>query len=482
MNQNESNHLRQLLATFDASSLGEGDPNLGTNLLATMACVLADLAPADNTIRTKDGKPARLGVSLLVNGPASTGLVLDEVLSEVGRRQSNLWRHLVRYAERIEQQGRKPGGCQLPMDPKAGPGEDLVAATQHDLEPLMNTRNEIWGQIFNTPVGEDMAALCDRPKFLLSLTRPGDLEAQLRDLRPGPTLVHAGCTRPQDLSALCEAGSALIEGRRALGAGCETARGHFLITDPLQMLAKAAREPDDDSAWLGHFLWLCDGNAGPCAPSVGSTSDAPEMITTRFRLALDSVLAGRMNVPVEKPIPLSLDTRQARVRFRKFLDGIEPRLPGISLACRNLIDTLAFGLGLMARIARRDPGSYGALNPFSREPVEGLEKRLPLSVDGIEALARFLVHRMANARAVMIHTAAVAQRRSQIERVRRKLQQGPADVRKICRDLKLPVGVCEPCLRWLEEAGVVRRIDRKWEVIDGTRFRFEDHSVPLLEI
>ena len=72
--------LHQLAATYQVAALGQGDPTLGFNLLATMAVVLADLAPTNGTVTTKDGGPARLGVNLLVTGSASAGLVLDEVL------------------------------------------------------------------------------------------------------------------------------------------------------------------------------------------------------------------------------------------------------------------------------------------------------------------------------------------------------------------------------------------------------------------
>lgn len=482
MSENSGAALRELVAVFQADSLGEGDTNLGLNHLTTMACVLADLAPTDDTIRTRDDKPARLGVNLLVTGPASAGLVLDELLLEVGRRQNNQWHHLLRYARQVEQQRQKLGATLPPTDPKSGAPEDRVAETQHELEPLLNTRSESWSRIFSQRPEEDMAALVTRPKFFLRLARPRDLEAQLRGLRPGHTLVHAGCTRPKDLSALAELGSALTEGRYSLDNGCETASSHFIITDPLQMLAKAAQDPDDDTAWLRHFLWLCDGKAGPCAPGSGGTDDGPDMVTKRFRMALDNVLARRMNDPAEEITPLPLDTRQAKVRFREFLYEMEPRLPGIPLACRNLIDTLAFGLGCIARIARLDPRSYDAAHPFSREPVEGLENPLPLTVDGVEALARFLVHRMANARVIMLHAAAIARRQSQIERIYVKLRQGPVDARKISKDLKIPAPERDSCLSWLQEAGLVRQVNRKWEAIDGTRLRFEEHAIPLLEL
>jgi hypothetical protein len=474
--------LESLLTAFEVTCLGEGDTNAGANLLATMAVTLADLAPTDNTILTKDERPARLGVNLLVTGPASAGLVEDEILPEVSRRQANLWNYLQRYAEHIKQQQQKQGASLPPMDPKSGAPEDRVAETQYELESLCHTRAESWGRIFTETPEEDVTALINRPKFVVGLRSPEDLPAQLRGLRPGHTLVHAGCTRPKDLAAQAESGSALVGGRYPLGNGCETARGHFFITDPLRMLDRATREPDGDTAWLGHFLWLCDGEAGPQAPTDGREANRPEMVTTRFRVALDSILARRMNAPEKEPLHLVLDTREARIRFRAFLAGMEPRLPGISMAAWNLIDSLTFGLGRMAAIARLDPRSYDAIHPFSREPAEGLEERLPLSVAGIEALARFLVHRMSNARTVMAHADDVARRQWQIRRIFRKLEQGPAEARKIYRNLGLLAADCDGCLGWMEKAGIAFQINRRWELAEEAVLRFENHPIPLLEV
>jgi len=457
MNETESKHLLDLLTIFNARALGEGDDIAGANLVVCMAGLLADLAPDDGTILTMDGRPARLGLNLLVTGPTITGMVVDEVVQEVSRRQSNLWQYLLRYSKLIETQKQKFGASLPPMDPKRGAPEERFAETQQELEPLFHTRAASWARIFSESPSEDVSALTSRPKFLLSLSKPEDLSCQLQGVRPGQPLVHAGCSKSSDLSALADAGAALIEGRYPLGNGCEVARANLLVTDPHQVLQRVVNDPDEGTAWLGHFLWICDGKAGPNAPNAGDTPDRPETITQRFGMALDAVLATRMNLPEKQCIQLPLNTRKAKVRFRKFLAEMEPRLPGISMAARNLIDSLVFGLGEMAKI----------------------KKQLPLSIDGVEALARFLVVRMANARAMMMHSGAVTRRQSQIERVHRKLQQGPADTRKICRDLSLRVNDCEPCLRWLEAVEIVRQIDRKYELVDTTPIRFEDHRVPL---
>ena len=460
MSQADVEALRQLVATFQTEAIGEGDPNLGFNLLAAMAGTLANLAPTDGTITTRDGRPARLGINLLVTGSASAGLVLEEVLTEVGRRQTNFRRHLQSYVALIDQQQGKMGATLPPMGPKSSGAEDSFAETQQELDGLFNTRLEAWSRILREAPAEQLPQLVARARFLVSVAQAGELNVQLRRLRPGQALIHAGCTSPKDLVSLSAHGAAIIEGRYPLGDTGEVVRGNFLITDPLGMLQKAAKEPDEKSVWLGHFLWLCDGEAGPEAPVARKASDQPETTTERFRKALDSVLARRMNLPKKEPIQLALDTRKAKVRFRGFLAEMEPRLPGISMAARNLIDTLAFGLGQMASI----------------------EQRLPLSLDGVEALACFLVRRMGNARTMMLHAGAVSRRRWQIERVFRKLEQGPTEPRKIYRNLSLLASDCDECLRWMEEAGIARRVNRKWELQEGARLRFEDCTIPLLDV
>ena len=100
---------------------------------------------------------------------------------------------------------------------------------------------------------------------------------------------------------------------------------------------------------------------------------------------------------------------------------------------------------------------------------------------GVEAFARFLVRRMANARAAVLHAGAIAQRRSQIERVVRKLSSGQVKARTIYRDLSIPAADCNECLLWLEEAAVIRRVDDRWDLVQGAQLSFNDCTAPLLE-
>ena len=401
-----------------------------------MAGVLADLAPDDGTILTRDNRPARLGVNLLISGSASTGRVVDEVITEVGRRQHNFAANLRHYIDFINEQREKFGASLPPMDPRPGSLIDLFAETQSDLASPIGRRNQVWSRILNEDLAEKVTDLALRPKFLVTAARPGDLENQLQGLRPGRPLVHLGLGQPADLARLADPGAALVEGRFTPGTGCETVCANLLITDPMQMLGEAAKAPDDRTAWLRHFLWLCDGEAGPEAPAAAQESDVPETTAERFRLALDDVITRRLNLPKERPTLLALETREAAIRWTAFLGEMEPRLPGISGAARNLITSLVFGLGEMARIRMpmiEDPRS---VQLQIEEPR--FEKPLPLSTAGVEAFARFLVRRMVNARTVVLHSAALALRRSQIERVYWKLSRGPAEPREIYHNLGLP--------------------------------------------
>lgn len=460
MDKRESEALRELFTLFQVTELGRGDPQVGANVLAAMAGALANLAPADGTVVTEDGMPVRLGMNLLISGSATSGQVIDEVITEVGQRQANLSENLRHYLALIKRQEGKFGGSLPPMGPGANRLIDDLAETQSELGPLFGRRGEIWSRLLNEVSTEQVTDLARRPKFLVTCSRPGDLETQLQGIRPGRPLIHLGLGQPGDLASLADPGAALVEGRFPRENSGEMIRANVFITDPLQMLRDTATDADPGTAWLGHFLWLCDGSAGPEAPNT-EASNVPKMIMERFRKALDQVIPLRLNIPEKKPIVLGKGTHEATVRWAGFLREMEPLLPGISGSTRNLIASLLFGFSEMAK----------------------LDKRFTFPMLGVEAFARFLVRRMANSRAVILHSGAIAQRRAQIERVFWKLQQGPNGPRGIYRNLhRLPKSDCEACLRWMERAGLARCVGEKWELVEGARLSFDEPTTPILEV
>lgn len=223
----------------------------------------------------------------------------------------------------------------------------------------------------------------------------------------------------------------------------------------------AAQNPDERTrCWLGQLLWLTDGDAGPDAPhsEPGGVQTSSARIEHRFRLALGKVMTYRFNLPDLVPMVLFADTREASVRWAGFLRDMEPRLPGISGAARNLLTTLVFGLGLLTPKFRR------------------------ITVEGVEAMARFLVRRMANARIAIMHSGEVARRRIQITRVFHKLGNGPMSARMFCRHLKITAADRDEVLRWLEVSELVIRDRDEWQLREGARLRFNDSTVPILEV
>ena len=87
----------------------------------------------------------------------------------------------------------------------------------------------------------------------------------------------------------------------------------------------------------------------------------------------------------------------------------------------------------------------------------------------IEALARFLVHRMANARSAMLYSAQSARRLDLEEKMLRKLGSEPVTARILSRRFtRLPAGQCLEILEDLEAEGKVRRIDdRLWQALQS---------------
>ena len=287
-----------------------------------------------------------------------------------------------------------------------------------------------------------------------------DIESQLNRLRTNNPLVHLGASKPEDLSKYSEVGAALLEGRYPLDDGVRTVKGNILITDPMHMLTAAARIADDRTAWLGQLLWLTDRDTGPDVPTVehGPAQPSTVRLEQRFREALGRVMTHRLNLPDLPPLVLFCDTRKAMARWSAFLREMEPRLPGITGAARNLLTSLVLGIGLMATKASR------------------------ITLTGIEAMSRFLVRRMANLRTAILHAGDLARRREQITRIFHKLGAGPMNPRKLCCDLKIAAAERDGALQWLEQAGLVHRLPDAWERREGVRLSFTDCTLPFLEV
>jgi hypothetical protein len=456
-----TDELTPLLRNFQVAALGGGDPTAGCNLLAAMACTLANLAPDDGSIVHPDSSPARLGTSLLVHGPTTSGQAVDEIITEICRKQENLLQHLQSYLTANKKWKAQPHYVELHT---ADPGEDTsmtyIQRTQHQASIYRGDPAQAWRAVLDTSAHPSLVQVIMQPKFFVSVRGRKDIEIQMTKLRPGPALVHLGLTHPDDIGHFSDDGAAILEGRYALDNGTRTIKGHLLITDPMLVLATAAQEPDERTLWLGQLVWLSDGDHGPVAPQQDNYSavhsSAP--IEHNFRRALSQLLAQRLSTQEKASFMLCADIRPHLCSWRMFLTSMEPQLPGISAAARSLFTSLFFGLQLMT------------------------DKPKELCAASVEALARFLVRRMANARHSIMRAGELAHRRKQIARIFHKLNNGPMDSQKICRDLKMAAADRDQALRWMKSANLVTQQDNKWVLREGALLNFTDCTAPLLEV
>ena len=460
--QDEASALAALQETFDVTALGSGDPVVGFNVLAAMACTLANLAPDDGSVIHDDFVVARLGTSLLVHGGASAGGVIDEVISEVIKRQANLTDICQSYLGWRAKNQENPNAL-IPKDRSGTDAANLFLNALHPEQPLFGRRVDVWKDALEKAPNERDLHLAARPKFLVSAGKPGDLNEKLRGLRPGRPLVHLGFSSPEDLTQFSETVPALLESRYPLGDG--VVRGNIIVTDPMRVLEAAASDPGVKTGWLGQLLWLTDGDAGPQPPG-GEIHHAPganPMIIERFQAAVTNLMARRLGSYQDeplKPLVLAAGAEQANKRWTDFLRKMEPSLPGVSGACRNLLTSLVFGLGEMARI----------------------EKALKFTVAGVEAFARYLVRRMANVRMTILRAGEIARMQQQVGKIFAKIRSGVTCERKIGKDLKISAVDRDKGLRWLAAAGIVYREAGGWMPCEGARLDFNHCTLPLLEV
>ncbi|MDB4758801.1 hypothetical protein OAF99_00505 [Akkermansiaceae bacterium] len=456
---NDAIALKKLLTSFRVQDLGDGDEVQGINTLVAMAISLANLTPDENWIVDSHGRNIRLGVNLFVTGSVSSGAISDDVISQIDSRQKNLNRTLQRYLSWIKEQKAKPMAS-LPPQGDNDPGTEscLSRILQNDHQGLL-TEDQEWENILTYDSTESFSDFLQRPNFFVAASRPRNLASEITALRPGHPLVHLGLSHPSDIDNFSEPGAELIEGRFTTTTG-EPVRGNILMTDPLELLKESAKNPTERSAWLKQFLWLCDSSAGPDVSALAPAHGDSSPIRKRYNFVLNRVLVERLNRKRINQMSIALDTRASVIRFRAFLNQMEPQLPGITGACRNLINSLAFGLGEMAQI----------------------KQQFPVSPEAVEELAMLLVRRMANARNTMLHDAALKQRQKLIKRIFNKLAKGEYNTRTIYKDLSMAADECRSCLTWLENSELIYLSREKWHLADNAELSFSNSLHPLLEV
>jgi hypothetical protein len=442
----EAEALAELLATFHATCLGEGDVNAGANALVARAVLLSNLSRTGCGIEHPGLNRQRAGASLFVSGGSSSSLVAEAV-TEVAIRQNNLTAQIERLIRDKVAEARKQGqkAAEFPSGPRANVSENaLFQLEQADslipVDPL-----EEWNKVLCFPPNPRIENLAARPKVLVTAKGPRDLGKQLNGLHGNRPLVSLSLKDPAEAGAYAETCHALLGGPYPVGEFGETVMANLIVTDPGSLLPRIAATEGNKAAWIGRMVWLVDGTTGPDAAENTPAPGRFHLSDTggRFGSALNAVLAKRLNNRNAGTVLHPFDLVQAQIRWVNFLKGMEGRLPGITGTARGLLATLAFGLIELAQA----PGC----------------KRLTVTPEGVEALGRWVIRRMANARVAMLKSAEIEEKQRLANQILRKLGDGPRSKRDLYRTFTISAAYCEEMLVAMEPAGLIRRVDGGWE-------------------
>lgn len=444
--------LSELLTSFNATQLGEGDVNAGANLLAAMAVTLGNLARPGSGIKLPSGRHIPVGTHLLATGPLVSGLVVDEVVTPVGRCQDNLLAQLERLLkdDATERDKTTPRNWVLSKGPQSNQGENALfqlMTRDSDLGPLMGSHEDEWMAVLSEPPAQRLADLVRRPRVFIAANTKSCLEKLLPDAHLGEALVSIGLTRAADAANLGDLCPSVMDGLFPGGPSGQLVRARMLVTDHGCVLRAVASAPDERQGWLARLVWLVEGSSGPEAPPPPENGDGLiklSNLTGRFEEAVRTVIANRLNSHEPQPLIYTNDISQAQVRWMRFLRDMEESLPGISGTARSLFPSLTFGLLRLARTANRP-------------------KDFQFQIKGVEAFVRFLIRRMAAARHEMLWSPEQARRRQLKERLVEKLADGPQAVDCLVRRFhKLRTGLCNELLIELKQDGEVLLADDQW--------------------
>ncbi len=455
MTPHDNRHLNELLHIFGTDRLGEGDRVAGANLLAAMATSIANIAPPGSGLQAPDGETLEAGASLCVSGSHASSLVAEKVLGDLGDRQNNLNSHLRSHVRNHPDKPKAAGNFEA--EARASFMDRYYNLTVEGLYADGDMHSggvaKPWGGLLRQPATADFEELRDRHVVFAAKGATGNLAEILDHAHRGRPFLHVELDKAPHFSRVARQCLDLIDGRGSSGLNSQTVRGTVIMTDPSGILGEAMRAEGVAGQLASRTMWLVDGSAGPepGEPSTPTDLVALDAPGWRYQAAMEQAWGSRLDHRKPGPVLLSYDFHSLQTRWIAFLKTQETVLPGITGTARNLLATLVFGLDRIVNSTRTPKGFNWCL-------------------EQIEALARFLVHRMANARSAMLFSAQSARRLDLEEKMLRKLGSEPVTVRVLTRRFtRLPAGQCLEILEDLEAAGKVRRIDdRLWQVRECT--------------
>jgi hypothetical protein len=397
-----------------------------------------------------------VGTSFTVSGSLSSSLVTDGVVAGLNRRQNNLISRTTGWGRDLGEETGKIGANQadwfktmsvIRQEPTIG----TLYGNVHGM--FIRHGDEDWIPLVQSPEGTGPRELAQRPLMFISGDRPSLLTAQLERSHLGHAFAHVGVSGPEDAARFEQLGSSLVDGRAIPVGEAGTVGGTVMVSDPSGVLGDIVRNDAPGAGWLARTLWLVDGDAGPEPDGPGESKDLIPLgsIEERYGRAMDSIWGHRLNAQTTEPVTSKFEFAGMQARWVTFLKKLEPDFPGITGTARKVLGTLVFGLLGMVEADR-------------------VPKGFKWNIAQIEALAQFLVHRMVNARAAVLHSAENARLLHTQALILDKLADGPLDVRGLCRKThRLRNEPCIEALYQLKDSGEVVRVDKMWMLTESPK-------------
>jgi hypothetical protein len=406
--------LTRLLTTFDALRLGEGDASAGANVLAAMACAIANVHRHGTRIASEDGASFQTGCSLLAYGPLTAALVCERVTGVLAELQSNVSSHHKEWNTAMQEYGKsKPPGAPLDERFTVDPDIRSLCVLKDETVDIPPTLASLL-----TPMRRGLKrALLDQPLVFATGASPAKLGASLERSHNSQLLVHDVLRDPAQCTTLTDCCLPLLDGCLTVGPLSTPVCGHLLLRDPSRVLDEVLRDGGHGRRLLLRLPWLVDGNIEPTLPVAEiSAANHPRLdrMEKRFRVALSEAWIRRLDYTADETQNMDFDLTSIQSRWIRFLQQQEAHFPGISAAARPLLATLLFGLLEML---------YSLPN----------EEDVELHAEDVLALGCLLVQRMGNTRAVIMFDGEKERKEHKLQLMLDKLGEGISSPRELVR-------------------------------------------------
>lgn len=447
LNDNAATQCALLLHQFQATTLGEGNLITGSNVLAVMALTLANISPPGScVIDPANGTRIPVGMSMVIRGGLSCGMVQDRVLSALESRQSNLYAHIHQTLARSKQQ----------KDPISEMRE-MVESNKKITQPTILDQLKR-GAIFNDrdlhdklrlllhpPHEMDADEITNAPVIYAGIGSEQCLSSAMNFAQRRRLLVHTSLSRQTGAKLLVHACEELVSGcaqRKGVGAGV---KGEVIVTDPTSALDGMLAN-DLAAVWLERMLWITDYAVGPQIEITSVDAKQPQLprIDYVFEEALEKMITRRLDYQQPQPDHFSYAVSANQCEWNAFLAQLESRFPGISATLRSLWASLLFGLVRMIEAAPSD-------------------ERIKISIPQIDSFARLLAMRMVDTRAVILQEYRQKQVEILCSKFLLKLVEGPQTLRELIRRFdRIDASTCREVLERLTQLGLVKFRNKQW--------------------